>query len=760
MRPVARNLVSSETAPNAYSLAAPAIVVGLCAHGLGLVRDLHRQGIPVIALESDRSLPGIKTREAEIHWIDDSNGPRLVSALVDLAESRRFPRKPVLLLTNDRMVETIAKAIDIVTTHYHLSWSSSAAAILRLQTKDHIEERCRACGLGYPKSILIESMDDLGKAQAIPLPLIAKPIHPLSEFKTLVARSSEELATHADLIGRNLPVLIQQFIEGDDSHIYFAALYLDHGRVVARFEGRKLCSRPMGHTTIAISEPNQTTHELAKTFFQGLAMSGPVSLEVKRDQAGNYWVIEPTVGRTDFWAGLCSANGVDLACIEYRAVTGHADIQPAQAVSKIWVNGERHPSAVWWLIRNRPRLFARHPIRGVYLDGRDPLPFIFAATRYLATVPPRALNRLVKSLAPNREPRSVANVTCYSSAAELPDQAKALLDRKAPENIELAYHWFDNLHRTVYTHDKGVRYFALSASDEPVAVLPSRLSRRRGIRTVESLANYYTSLYTPIVTSRATPSDLGTLFEAASAALGNAHAINLHPMDPHSDTYRTTFQALQRIGWKPFPYFCFGNWYLTVDRSASEYLGSREGALRNTIKRKGKKFARDGGTFEIISDPRSVEPAIEMFGEVYAKSWKKPEPYPKFIPGLLRWLASTGRLRLGVARIQEHVVAAQIWIVNAGRASIFKLAYDEADAAYAPGTLLTAHLMEHVIDRDGVTEVDYLIGDDLYKRSWMNHRRERWGIVAYNPRSLVGMILLIRETAARLFKPSRSNSNA
>jgi CelD/BcsL family acetyltransferase involved in cellulose biosynthesis len=55
------------------------------------------------------------------------------------------------------------------------------------------------------------------------------------------------------------------------------------------------------------------------------------------------------------------------------------------------------------------------------------------------------------------------------------------------------------------------------------------------------------------------------------------------------------------------------------------------------------------------------------------------------------------------------------------------MAYDEAFAEYAPGTLLTSHLMEYVIDQDHVTEVDYLIGDDAYKKDWMSCRRGALG---------------------------------
>ena len=60
--------------------------------------------------------------------------------------------------------------------------------------------------------------------------------------------------------------------------------------------------------------------------------------------------------------------------------------------------------------------------------------------------------------------------------------------------------------------------------------------------------------------------------------------------------------------------------------------------------------------------------------------------------------------------------------------------------------------MKHVIEVDQVKEVDYLIGDDPHKQFWMSHRRERWGIVAYNPRTLMGALGLIREVLGRFVK--------
>ena len=48
--------------------------------------------------------------------------------------------------------------------------------------------------------------------------------------------------------------------------------------------------------------------------------------------------------------------------------------------------------------------------------------------------------------------------------------------------------------------------------------------------------------------------------------------------------------------------------------------------------------------------------------------------------------------------------------------------------------------MEHVMDVDGVQEVDFLSGDDAYKRDWMAQRRERVGLVAFDQRHWRGWL--------------------
>jgi CelD/BcsL family acetyltransferase involved in cellulose biosynthesis len=144
-----------------------------------------------------------------------------------------------------------------------------------------------------------------------------------------------------------------------------------------------------------------------------------------------------------------------------------------------------------------------------------------------------------------------------------------------------------------------------------------------------------------------------------------------------------------------------------------------------------------------------VQRGLDAYWKVYRTSWKQDEPFPDFINGLVRWCACHGKLRLGILSLRGEPVAAQIWLVHQGRAEIFKVAYDEAHKAVSPGSVLTAALLEQVIDRDQVHEVDFLVGDDAYKRTWMSHRRERWGLVAFDPLQPKGAWGLARMSLGR-----------
>ncbi|TAM43284.1 MAG: GNAT family N-acetyltransferase [Burkholderiaceae bacterium] len=347
------------------------------------------------------------------------------------------------------------------------------------------------------------------------------------------------------------------------------------------------------------------------------------------------------------------------------------------------------------------------------------------------------------------------SVEVFQHTDQLAPDVLALFEEAEADNLRLGAPWYQNLIDTVYPAHGGVHIYVLRRGGKAIAALPVLATKGKLGWAIESLGNYYTSLYAPATAPEAKYQDVALLISAASQAHAPTIAFRFSPMDPESRSYRRLWDALEANGLAAFGFFCFGNWYLPVVSDGAGYLRGREGQLRSTIKRHGKKFQAAGGRLEIITGDGDLERGLAAYEHVYASSWKHAEPYPAFIPGLAHIGAGSGALRLGIAWLNDKAVAAQLWIVTNGTANVYKLAYDESYKAYAPGTLLTAFLMETVIDKDRPTEIDYLIGDDAYKKTWMSDRRERWGIIAYNPRTFGGMLSLCKEVVGRLLKPLR-----
>jgi hypothetical protein len=273
-----------------------------------------------------------------------------------------------------------------------------------------------------------------------------------------------------------------------------------------------------------------------------------------------------------------------------------------------------------------------------------------------------------------------------------------------------------------------------------------------------AVTNYYASLYSPLISSLDFGPDrqraLDQLVDQLAGTMPRCAAINFAPLEEHAADTAALRDAFARRGWYVKQYACFGNWHLPcAGLSFDAYIKARDSKLYNTWTRKLKKFenaSASGTRLEIVTDRADTDAAIDAYDRVYAKSWKKPEPYPEFVRDWARICAANGWLRLGLAWVGDVPIAAQFWFTMNRRACIFKLAYDEDYAKWSAGTLLSAHLFRHALDQDRVVEIDYLSGDDAYKQSWMTERRQRVGLIACNPRTPRGLVISAAEFAGEL----------
>jgi len=277
----------------------------------------------------------------------------------------------------------------------------------------------------------------------------------------------------------------------------------------------------------------------------------------------------------------------------------------------------------------------------------------------------------------------------------------------------------------------------------PAALFPLQTLPGGGIA---SLSNFYTCRWAPLLAAGLDGAARREVAARFAAFCRGAATTRLDALD--ADVASLAAEGGRAAGLHPLPFAHFGNWHEPVGGLGwQRYLAGRPGALRETVRRKLKRDA--DRSFEVVTGGDSLETGITAFEAVYRRSWKDPEPFPAFNAALMRQAAALGMLRLGVLRIAGVPAAAQLWVREGERATVLKLAHDEALKSASPGTVLTALMLRRLLDEEGVGEIDFGRGDDPYKRGWASERRQRVGVVLANPYRVRGLAALARHALGR-----------
>jgi len=293
--------------------------------------------------------------------------------------------------------------------------------------------------------------------------------------------------------------------------------------------------------------------------------------------------------------------------------------------------------------------------------------------------------------------------------------------------------------------------FVACRSGGRVVALAPMLHRAAG-RRLESLTTPYTCRFTVLLAAGLDGATRVAAMAAFARFCRSAGVTRLDALPAEWDALPDLLSGARQAGLRPLCFKHFGNWHEDVaGLDWIGYLASRPGALRETIRRRLRRAEKlPAARFTLLTRPDAMDIAAAAFESVYRRSWKDAEAYPSFSVALMRAMAELGVLRLGVWSIDATPVAAQVWIVENGRATVLKLAHDEAFRMHSPGTVLTALMLRHLLEHESVTHIDFGRGDDRYKQAWAAHRRQRVGLLLINPWRMSGALALARHTAGRL----------
>jgi D-aspartate ligase len=324
----------------------PAIVVGGGLNALGVVRSLGAAGVPVRVLDTDPRSPAMRSRWGRAQVVPTVEGAAFMAELQRIV-APAGPRV-VLFLTEEKAVNTVSE----------LRASLPASVLIRLPEhqrlmqlmhKQGFQELAEAIAAPVPRTVRLQSSQDLPMVRALNFPCVLKPSEKSyvygARFKKAykVASADEVDALYREIEPVLADMVVQEWIEGGDGDIYFCLQYIGgQGELVSSFAGRKIRSWPprIGGTAscTAAWEHAQELSDTTAAFFRQVGFTGIGSMEYKRDaRDGRFCMVEPTVARTDFQEEVATLNGCNLPLAAYCHELG----LPAPAVRPV------NPPRIW-----------------------------------------------------------------------------------------------------------------------------------------------------------------------------------------------------------------------------------------------------------------------------------------------------------------------------------------------------------------------------------------------------------------------------
>ncbi len=321
----------------------------------------------------------------------------------------------------------------------------------------------------------------------------------------------------------------------------------------------------------------------------------------------------------------------------------------------------------------------------------------------------------------------------YRDWAELPQNSDALFANAEKDSVFLSREWFENLATHIINEEQELLLACVIEDEDQNKKNNKRILAILPLLTHEnkewtSFCHPYSSLYSILLAEDQQQEILECLCEGLKQL--PFEYLTLAPIAEEDDKLNLLQLAMEATDLACYRNHRAYNWFhLTKGQNFADYMAGRPPKARNTIARKQRKLEREH-TYEIrLHIDNDVQQALADYHNTYKVSWKAHEQYETLVEGVIQRFANRAWPRLAIMTIDGKPIAAQLWFVVEGKASIFRLVYDEAWKQYSPGSILMSYLLEHVIDTDKVEEIDFLSGNDAYKKDWMSERRERVALV-------------------------------
>ena len=315
---------------NEFHRDAVAIVLQGRACGLGVIRSLGRERIPLLVADPHRNAPGLHSRYCKSLIIPDPEIEPEMALDSLMKEGEKLKEKGVLFPSSDAFTIFTSKHRKMLSEHFKMILSPGNMTG-ELVNKRYQYAEARRVGMPMPATYYPSTLEEAEVIKDdLEYPVIIKPS--LSHvFLSKLNRKAFIANGPKDLLGifnqqlpPNHPVIVQSFIPGPVTNLYETETYVgQNGKVLAFLVRQKLRQFPedtgMGTLERTINDPEIV--RLGTDFVQSIGFKGIANLEFKMDDRDGKYKLMEINPRYSLQNISATKAGINFPLIQYLDLT-------------------------------------------------------------------------------------------------------------------------------------------------------------------------------------------------------------------------------------------------------------------------------------------------------------------------------------------------------------------------------------------------------------------------------------------------------
>lgn len=368
----------------------PAIVLGAHTVGLGIIRALGSNGVPVIAVyydDKDMGFVSKYVRESLYAPHPERCENQFIEFLTNCAS--RFGGG-FLVPASDAALAAVSRHKRLLESNYIVActeWEKTRLFINKRYTYALAEQ----AGVPAPRTSCPHSIEDAVRfSKTIQYPFLVKPCQSHRYFDVFrrkmvkVDDQDQMIAAYRQAAGAGFEIMLQEFIPGDASQGANYNSYSWNGDALVEFTAQKIRNAPpeTGSPSVVLSKHIPEVIEPGRKILQAMGFYGFACTEFKKDSRDGVYKLMEVNGRHNLSSLLAVRCGINFPWIHYEhLVRGKLPSTSEYQKGIYWIDlvrdvsyGLKHlfkegHSVVDFVQPYRsPRVFA-------ILDFKDPKPF-------------------------------------------------------------------------------------------------------------------------------------------------------------------------------------------------------------------------------------------------------------------------------------------------------------------------------------------------------------------------------------------------